>query len=133
MLHLFFFFSSRRRHTSCALVTGVQTCALPILPDADHAPVALVADVDDADVALDLASAAVDRRPIGMVDQDFAVADDLLDHRDMAEWHAASAGERHDGALAGFLAAVIFARRLRPPGLGLAAEDRKSPRLNSSH
>src|SRR3546814_8751799 len=26
-----FFLSSRRRHTSCALVTGVQTCALPIL------------------------------------------------------------------------------------------------------
>src|SRR3546814_6106868 len=24
------FFSSRRRHTRCALVTGVQTCALPI-------------------------------------------------------------------------------------------------------
>src|SRR3546814_3731210 len=27
---LFFFFSSRRRHTRCALVTGVQTFALPI-------------------------------------------------------------------------------------------------------
>src|SRR3546814_9738821 len=27
---VFFFFSSRRRHTRCALVTGVQTCALPI-------------------------------------------------------------------------------------------------------
>src|SRR3546814_8125116 len=27
---LSFFFSSRRRHTRCALVTGVQTCALPI-------------------------------------------------------------------------------------------------------
>src|SRR3546814_5110499 len=27
-----FFFYSRRRHTRCALVTGVQTCALPILP-----------------------------------------------------------------------------------------------------
>src|SRR3546814_20564952 len=26
-----FFFSSRRRHTSCTLVTGVHTCALPIL------------------------------------------------------------------------------------------------------
>ena len=25
-----FFFSSRRRHTRCADVTGVQTCALPI-------------------------------------------------------------------------------------------------------
>src|SRR3546814_5437597 len=33
-------FSSRRRHTSCALVTGVQTCALPIfgqLAEDDHA------------------------------------------------------------------------------------------------
>src|SRR3546814_19981551 len=29
-LNLMFFFSSRRRHTRCALVTGVQTCALPI-------------------------------------------------------------------------------------------------------
>src|SRR3546814_17291663 len=27
---MFFFVSSRRRHTICALVTGVQTCALPI-------------------------------------------------------------------------------------------------------
>src|SRR3546814_5193435 len=34
-----FFFSSRRRHTRCALVTGVQTCALPILaPSAVEAP-----------------------------------------------------------------------------------------------
>src|SRR3546814_7166511 len=30
MRHMVFFFSSRRRHTICALVTGVQTCALPI-------------------------------------------------------------------------------------------------------
>src|SRR3546814_10548944 len=29
-----FFFSSRRRHTRCALVTGVQTCALPIFDEA---------------------------------------------------------------------------------------------------
>src|SRR3546814_10276994 len=38
----FFFFSSRRRHTSGALVTGVQTCALPIFSPAcwraDSAP-----------------------------------------------------------------------------------------------
>src|SRR3546814_14722160 len=45
-----FFFSSRRRHTRCALVTGVQTCALPIF---------LVATLDDfalfgqADLAVD--------------------------------------------------------------------------------
>src|SRR3546814_20654382 len=31
-LSVCFFFSSRRRHTRCALVTGVQTCALPIVP-----------------------------------------------------------------------------------------------------
>src|SRR3546814_19198660 len=29
-MNIYFFFSSRRRHTRCALVTGVQTCALPI-------------------------------------------------------------------------------------------------------
>src|SRR3546814_3436035 len=33
---LFFFFSSRRRHTRCALVTGVQTCALPICARAEE-------------------------------------------------------------------------------------------------
>src|SRR3546814_11762151 len=31
-----FFFSSRRRHTRCALVTGVQTCALPIFGEAGN-------------------------------------------------------------------------------------------------
>src|SRR3546814_8883653 len=36
---LSFFFSSRRRHTRCALVTGVQTCALPIF-HADSAELA---------------------------------------------------------------------------------------------
>src|SRR3546814_11874743 len=35
-----FFFSSRRRHTRCALVTGVQTCALPI----SRYPVSILAD-----------------------------------------------------------------------------------------
>src|SRR3546814_9529131 len=38
MCVLFFFFSSRRRHTRCALVTGVQTCALPISLDAHFGP-----------------------------------------------------------------------------------------------
>src|SRR3546814_4246559 len=33
---LFFFFSIRIRHTSCALVTGLQTCALPICPHFRH-------------------------------------------------------------------------------------------------
>src|SRR3546814_3172939 len=36
-----FVFSSRRRHTRCALVTGVQTCALPISVPAAYAQVTL--------------------------------------------------------------------------------------------
>src|SRR3546814_12766132 len=53
-LSLSFFFSSRRRHTRCALVTGVQTCALPILRDAHR---------------LDQLGAG-DRRRAGAVDDD---------------------------------------------------------------
>src|SRR3546814_19106986 len=37
-MSIIFFFSSRRRHTRCALVTGVQTCALPICPSAEVFP-----------------------------------------------------------------------------------------------
>src|SRR3546814_3374664 len=37
-----FFFSSRRRHTRCALVTGVQTCALPIFAGEGDLDAALV-------------------------------------------------------------------------------------------
>src|SRR3546814_6116149 len=50
----YFFFSSRRRHTRCALVTGVQTCALPILTgDASFFAfgTAGTVAVNDADVA----------------------------------------------------------------------------------
>src|SRR3546814_9687123 len=38
MCLFYFFFSSRRRHTRCALVTGVQTCALPISARRGSAP-----------------------------------------------------------------------------------------------
>src|SRR3546814_7096112 len=36
VLFVIFFFSSRRLHTSCALVTGVQTCSLPIYVATAH-------------------------------------------------------------------------------------------------
>src|SRR3546814_7415040 len=47
MFSVFFFvllFSSRRRHTRCALVTGVQTCALPISRRFDRFPGLLIND-----------------------------------------------------------------------------------------
>src|SRR3546814_9302667 len=45
VLYFSFFFSSRRRHTRCALVTGVQTCALPIC-------LMFTADIIDANEAV---------------------------------------------------------------------------------
>src|SRR3546814_7546535 len=58
-----FFFSSRRRHTRCALVTGVQTCALPICDEGalEHA------------VQLPAQRAGLARRGPGMLD----LAEDL--------------------------------------------------------
>src|SRR3546814_10908941 len=50
-MYFLFFFSSRRRHTRCALVTGVQTCALPIY----GFPVDLTADIcREREVQVDL-------------------------------------------------------------------------------
>src|SRR3546814_8526077 len=46
-----FFFSSRRRHTRCALVTGVQTCALPILCVANVSRVAQAVELELAALA----------------------------------------------------------------------------------
>src|SRR3546814_1951533 len=46
--HVFVFISSRRQHTRCALVTGVQTCALPIYA-AGYELGDLTAEIDDQD------------------------------------------------------------------------------------
>src|SRR3546814_2975400 len=56
MLLIIFFFSSRRRHTRCALVTGVQTCALPI--SKSQLPVVL-----PEDVTFDVPGNPLDRHP----------------------------------------------------------------------
>src|SRR3546814_7466497 len=71
----YFFFSSRRRHTRCALVTGVQTCALPICirgRRANPGQVGLVHRPEASILHPDLQSAAPDTRR----DQ---VANDALD------------------------------------------------------
>src|SRR3546814_3233232 len=47
-----FFFSSRRRHTRCSLVTGVQTCALPISLAREH-NILVVHDLAYADITFD--------------------------------------------------------------------------------
>src|SRR3546814_3798376 len=57
ILSLFVFFSSRRRHTSCALVTGVQTCALPISARAGLLPGDVIIAIDGKPVDVDNADA----------------------------------------------------------------------------
>src|SRR3546814_3678131 len=68
----FFFFSSRRRHTNCALVTGVQTCALPIW-------LGRLADLDvvEAEVAVGVRVHALDVRGVlaAAVDDDHLRSD----------------------------------------------------------
>src|SRR3546814_2157903 len=82
-----FFFSSRRRHTRCALVTGVQTCALPIFDHLDgdrikltksdspqaedgegarhhYLPAGLVAAVEGDTVRLSATAANADRKSV---------------------------------------------------------------------
>src|SRR3546814_3915191 len=66
-----FFFSSRRRHTRCALVTGVQTCALPISK--------LAAD-GRLDLDRTIASYGTSLRLPGHAEQQAKVAD-ILSHR----------------------------------------------------
>src|SRR3546814_6557256 len=64
-----FFFSSRRRHTRCALVTGVQTCALPILDEGFELELAAGQEPSSHDVLADalvgLASKRARRRRRG--------------------------------------------------------------------
>src|SRR3546814_7173755 len=107
-----FFFSSRRRHTRCALVTGVQTCALPIslsdrgmLPAAGEvAPEAVEEDDDEED------SEVIEGSERELLEATFG--EHLLPHEvDLAT----AGGEAEDASAAS------------------GEEDRKSTRLNSSH
>src|SRR3546814_6110482 len=100
-----FFFSSRRRHTRCALVTGVQTCALPIC---------LMIGVIGASFVITQYHTSVMFAPnvVGTA-------------------NAATAGWGNaGGGVTQTLMPMIFATIL---GLGVGTADRKSTRLNSSH
>src|SRR3546814_8329001 len=104
MVLFLFFFSSRRRHTRCALVTGVQTCALPICLTCLEAGIArpeikfLLISRAGGDMAF-----AVDAHHLPRV----------VDHREAV--------------------VVMLAIQLEKAGGDVDLQDRKSTRLNSSH
>src|SRR3546814_9412174 len=111
MFYGLFFFSSRRRHTRCALVTGVQTCALPIyrrgrtdnlwVGVTPHAPLKVLHN--KVDQALARVGIGPDKRT-------------FLPHVTIARFG------REFGSMEGFVSRS-----------GGVRSDRKSTRLNSSH
>src|SRR3546814_8072619 len=103
-----FFFSSRRRHTRCALVTGVQTCALPIFACSLSA-IAAQAGAQTADYPNRAVRVVIGFAPGGAAD---TVA------RVMSE------------AFGNALKQTVVVEN--KPGAG-SSIDRKSTRLNSSH
>src|SRR3546814_5617430 len=133
---MFFFFSSRRRHTSCALVTGVQTCALPILPRNRRAfgerhrcqlyTTDDVADREDrrflrTEILVDLDEAALIARHARLIEAQFIA------------WRTAPGRKHH--AIGVQYAAIAQCRVEAAVGALIDAlnVDRNSTRLNSSH
>jgi hypothetical protein len=71
-----------------------------------------------ADATFDHAGA----RPVGVVEKDFAVIENLGDCSDVAVAHRTEARHRHDGANAWFMPAAITAFGLVPPCVSIAAQ-----------
>src|SRR3546814_7911020 len=116
------FFSSRRRHTRCALVTGVQTCALPIL---------LLVTPDNFGLLLALTLAQGLAQGSGNLMLRAIVAD-------VADKHRLDSGEDRTGlyysvfSLAGKTATAV-AIGIALPLVSWFGLDRKSTSLNSRH
>src|SRR3546814_10376226 len=113
-----FFFSSRGRHTRCALVTGVQTCALPIFErpiPVTRAGLDRMRDVCTPEERCRLILCDEDGPP----------------HEPAALW-LTEVGQ----PVRPYSWEVIFTRackRCEENGFPLSIRDRKSTRLNSSH
>src|SRR3546814_10106023 len=106
-----FFFSSRRRHTRCALVTGVQTCALPIFN---------LFRLNAKKGAGILAEGNV-----------IYLYDFIAGSEEEAQWWGGVSAEGFAKQLAGMEGPVSV--RIDSPGGDVFGGDRKSTRLNSSH
>src|SRR3546814_8255463 len=114
----FFFFSSRRRHTICALVTGVQTCALPIEVDPAFRHICMLDDYN-----LDYTDAATvvpNLKTLFQVGRGMVLPGEDVEEAPTTE----AAGPALPAAESKATATAL-------PNDG--GPDRKSPRLNSSH
>src|SRR3546814_5343210 len=126
-LYLFvFFFSSRRRHTRCALVTGVQTCALPIWAEGGK----LLAHQYRQLGTLPPAVGEQCMGPRERLDAPADGGDEFVGARRLRQLHhRVDDGEQVPGAVIDLAREQLLALLV---ALALG-EDRKSTRLNSSH
>src|SRR3546814_4611846 len=133
-----FFFSRRRRHTRCALVTGVQTCALPIfvraIADCRIPTISAVGhetDVTLADYAADV------RAPTPTAAAEMAVPVRAELQAQLATWNGRIIGAANrQQALCGERLAALARHLPRREALYAPQRqrlERKSTRLNSSH
>src|SRR3546814_9438247 len=121
----FFFYSSRRRHTRCALVTGVQTCALPICRFALDDQFVVDHIIPDGDVSTNNVE-VMDQRQQRQYLVRLGVGD-LWDDR-------LGNGDRETGWIQGRgIKLPVFMRRCVLLRREAAGTDRKSTRMNSSH
>src|SRR3546814_10477178 len=118
------FFSSRRRHTRCALVTGVQTCALPISKVADLLPTHTRRSEESQ--SLQQFSTPLPLGVAALTAAGITPADRVLEP---------SAGTGLLAILAVIAGGALVLNELADTRAGLLASllDRKSTRLNSSH
>src|SRR3546814_9440801 len=120
------FVSSRRRHTRCALVTGVQTCALPISTDAwiqTAQPTVVICTFEKADALL---------RYLGVLFLS-RVRTVIIDEAHMVEQDEARLTGLGDGTSRAFRLEQLGTRLMRAREDHDFRIDRKSTRLNSSH
>src|SRR3546814_2905008 len=117
-----FFFSSRRRHTRCALVTGVQTCALPI------SVTAFLTAVPALHAPPELPPALLALRVAVPVAAFLFIAAAVTSFRRSYDRELFNA---HRDRMTGTLNKEVFHRRCAQAIED--ARDRKSTRLNSSH
>src|SRR3546814_4999523 len=140
-----FFFSSRRRHTRCALVTGVQTCALPILVRGTATRlvgpncIGVINYISNARVAFSPMppKTVPGEAAIGIVSQSGAIGVAIaqaIEHGTSIT-HTLTAGNSCDVDPSDFIAYLAEDPRCKAIACVFAglSEDRKSTRLNSSH
>src|SRR3546814_2134645 len=128
---MIFFFSSRRRHTSCALVTGVQTCALPISNDHGYEDQGLKWKSSEAQYqAMRYPGHPEIQEQIRNAPNAFVAKQVAYEHIDKtrADWKDVNVQAM----------AYVVTRKRQSPGFVAAmaatgGKDRKSTRLNSSH